>query len=89
MSTQKQTKKSEDRPKPDAQQKAKPAAAGKDTKSNTSTKEAKFENPKDDPAWRCINQSGSRIIPPSNGCISFPSEHEKWLNASAETAEKY
>ncbi len=50
MSTQKQTKKSEDRPKPDAQQKAKPAAAGKDTKSNTSTKEAKFENPKDDPA---------------------------------------
>ncbi|MET0572827.1 MAG: hypothetical protein ABWZ79_15490 [Pedobacter agri] len=50
MSTQKKTKKSEDPPKPDAQQKGKLAAAGKDTKSKTSTKEAKFENPKDDPA---------------------------------------
>ena len=52
MDTQKNKRTSEDRPKPDANQKVKSASEvdRKGTKDKISTKEAKFENPKDDPA---------------------------------------
>lgn len=52
MTTSKKDKKSEKVSKPAAQEKAKPApsAAGDSDKAKTSTKKAKFENPKDDPA---------------------------------------
>jgi len=52
MTTSKKDNKSEEVSKPAAQKQTKPAssAAGDSDKAKTSTKKAKFENPKDDPA---------------------------------------
>ena len=52
MGTPAKNNKSEENAKPDAQKKAKPASSAdsKNAEKKNSTKKAKFENPKDDPA---------------------------------------